>query len=78
MSSLDLDVDMRMNRLEIDWHEAYEASISAHVDFESLSHSGAATPERAAKARARLEAADIAKAHIMAEIERLEESLLAV
>jgi hypothetical protein len=78
MSSLDLDVDLRMNRLELDWRSAYEDSISARADFESLTHSGAATAERAAKASARLEAADAAKAHILAEIECLEERLLAV
>jgi hypothetical protein len=76
VSSLDFDLDSRMNSLEQEWRQAYESSIVARADYQSL----AAGPKKDAKllelARDRLERTEALKARIMAKIERLEDSLL--
>ena len=36
MSSLDFDLDSRMNNLEQEWRQAYESSIVARTDYQSL------------------------------------------
>ncbi len=76
MSSLDFDLDSRMNNLEQEWRLAYESSIVARADYQSL----AAGPKTDAKlldlARDRLDRTEALKARIMAKIERLEDSLL--
>ena len=36
MSSLDLDLDAHMNNLEMEWRQAYESSIVARADYQSL------------------------------------------
>ena len=76
MSSLDFDLDSRMNSLEQEWRQAYESSIVARADYQSL----AAGPKKDSKlldlARDRLERTEALKARIMAKIERLEDSLL--
>jgi hypothetical protein len=76
MSSLDFDLDSRMNNLEQEWRLAYESSIVARADYQSL----AAGPKTDTKlldlARDRLERTEALKARIMAKIERLEDSLL--
>jgi hypothetical protein len=76
MSSLDFDLDSRMNNLEQEWRLAYESSIVARADYQSL----AAGPKTDSKlldlARDRLDRTEALKARIMAKIERLEDSLL--
>jgi hypothetical protein len=76
MSSLDLDLDAHMNNLELEWRQAYESSIVARDDYQSL----AAAPKANAKllnlARDRLERTEALKARIMAKIERLEDNIL--
>ncbi len=76
MSSLDLDLDAHMNNLETEWRQAYESSIVARADYQSL----AAAPKVNAKlvrlARDRLERTEALKARIMAKIERLEDNIL--
>jgi hypothetical protein len=76
MSSLDFDLDSRMNNLEQEWRQAYESGIVARADYQSL----AAGPKNDSKlldlARDRLERSEALKARIMAKIERLEDSLL--
>jgi hypothetical protein len=76
MSSLDFDLDSRMNNLEQEWRLAYESSIVARADYQSL----AAGPKTDTKlldlARDRLDRTEALKARIMAKIERLEDSLL--
>ena len=39
MSSLDLDLDAHMNNLETEWRQAYESSIVARADYQSLAAS---------------------------------------
>jgi hypothetical protein len=76
MSSLDLDLDTRMNDLELEWRQVYEASIVARADYQAL----AANPKPKAHlldaARERLDRAEALKARIMAKIERLEDILI--
>ena len=76
MSSLDLDLDAHMNNLESEWRQAYESSIVARADYQSL----VATPKVSAvllnRARERLERTEALKARIMAKIERLEDNIL--
>jgi hypothetical protein len=77
MSSLDFELDTHMNNLELEWRQAYESSIVARADYQSL----AAGPKKAnaallEMARERLERTEVLKARIMAKIERLEDSML--
>jgi hypothetical protein len=90
MSSLDLeldtqmvdldtqvvDFDAQMVDLEYEWRHAYEASIIARADYQSLAASTAATAELLDMARERLDRAEAMKSRIMAKIERLEDSVL--
>jgi hypothetical protein len=76
MSSLDFDLDSRMNNLEQEWRQAYESSIVARADYQSMV-TGAKTDSKLLDlARDRLERTEALKARIMAKIERLEDSLL--
>jgi uncharacterized protein YfeS len=76
MSSLDFDLDSRMNSLEQEWRQAYQSSIVARADYQSL----AVTPKTDSRlldlALERLDRTEALKARIMAKIERLEDSLL--
>jgi hypothetical protein len=76
MSSLDFDLDSRMNNLELAWRQAYESSIVARADYQSL----AAVPQTDSHlldlARERVDRTEALKARIMAKIERLEDALL--
>jgi hypothetical protein len=78
MSSLDLDLDAHMNNLEQEWRQAYESSVIARADYQSL----VAAPRAKANAgllklaRDRLDRTEALKARIMAKIERLEDSIL--
>ena len=76
MSSLDFDLDSRMNSLEQEWRQAYQSSIVARADYQSL----VAIPKTDSRlldlALDRLDRTEALKARIMAKIERLEDSLL--
>lgn len=76
MSSLDLDLDTHMNNLELEWRQAYESSIVARADFQSLAASPKANADLIDMARERLDRTEALKARIMAKIERLEDSML--
>lgn len=76
MSSLDLDLDAHMNNLELEWRRAYEFSVVARVDYQSLWTSPKANAHLLAQARERVARAEALKARIMAKIERLEDSIL--
>lgn len=76
MSSLDFDLDSRMNSLEQEWRQAYESSIVARADFQSLAKGPKQDSKLLDLARDRLERTEALKARIMAKIERLEDSLL--
>lgn len=76
MSSLDFDIDTQMTRLELEWRHAFEASVLARADFESLSSLANPDRGRLQKAIDALERTEAVKARVMRKIERLEESLL--
>ena len=76
MSSLDFDLDSRMNNLEQEWRLAYESSIVARADYQSLATGPRTDSKLLGLARDRLERTEALKARIMAKIERLEDSLL--
>jgi hypothetical protein len=76
MSSLDLDLDARMNKLELEWRQAYETSIVARADYQSLAAGPKANADLLDQARERLDRAEALKARIMAKIERLEDTML--
>ena len=76
MSSLDLDLDAHMNNLELEWRQAYETSIVARADYQSLAASPKAKADLLDQARERLDRAEALQARIMAKIERLEDTLL--
>lgn len=76
MSSLDLDLDAHMNNLEMEWRQAYETSIVARADYQSLATAPKINTKLLERARDRLERTEALKARIMAKIERLEDSIL--
>ena len=76
MSSLDFDLDLHMNNLEHEWRQAYESSIVARADYQSLAASPKANADLLDMARERLDRSEALKARIMAKIERLEDSIL--
>jgi hypothetical protein len=76
MSSLDFDLDTQMNNLEVEWRQAYEASIVARADYQSLAASASADADLKDRARERLDRVEALKARIMAKIERLESTIL--
>jgi hypothetical protein len=76
MSSLDLELDARMNNLELEWRQAYDSSSVARADYRALAESPMPNLALINRARERLERAEALKARIMAKIERLEDSIL--
>ena len=76
MSSLDFDLDSRMNSLEQEWRQAYESSIVARADHQSLTASPKPDSRLLDLARERVDRTEALKARIMAKIERLEDSIL--
>ena len=76
MSSLDLELDSRMDDLELEWREAREASIIAHAEYLALGADLAANATLIGTARDRLRCAETREARIYAKIELLEDSLL--
>jgi hypothetical protein len=76
MSSLDFDLDLHMSSLEGEWRQAYESSIVARADYQSLAASSKANADLLDHARERLDRAEALKARIMAKIERLEDTML--
>jgi hypothetical protein len=76
MSSLDFDIDAKMIQLELEWREAYEASVATRAEFQELAADQLATAAVLDAARERLDRAEALKAQIMVKIERLEYKLL--
>lgn len=76
MSSLDFDPDLHLNNLEREWRQAYESSIVARADYQSLAASPKPSADLLDLARERLERTESLKARIMAKIERLEDRML--
>jgi hypothetical protein len=75
MSSLDLDLDAHMNNLETEWRQAYESSMVARADYQSLAANKKVKAGLLDLARERLERTEALKARILAKIERLEDSI---
>lgn len=75
MSSLDLDLDGKINNLELEWRLAYDASIAARAEYQALAAKGAGA-QVLDMARERLERTEALKARILTKIERLEDNLL--
>jgi hypothetical protein len=76
MSSLDFDLDSRMNSLEQEWRQAYESSIVARADYQSMAAIPKADSQLLDLARERVDRTEALKARIMAKIERLEDAML--
>lgn len=76
MSSLDFDFDMRMIQLETEWRAAFEESIKARAEYQTLASTKGVKAELLDKARERLDRHEAWKDRIMAKIERLENALL--
>jgi hypothetical protein len=70
------NMDTQMSELESEWRHAYETSISARADYQSLAANPASTAGLLDRARERLDRAEALKARIMVKIERLESSIL--
>lgn len=76
MSSLDFDVATQMSHLEMEWRQAYESSIVARADYQTLAASPKVKANLLDMARERLDRTEALKARIMAKMERLEDNLL--
>jgi hypothetical protein len=76
MSSLDLELDTRMNDLEFHWRQVYEASMIARAEYQALAADRKANADLLDAARERLDRAEASEARIMAKLDRLEDRLL--
>jgi hypothetical protein len=76
MSSLDLELDGRMDDLELEWREAREASIIARAEYLALGANLEANAALISTARDRLRRAETREARVYAKIELLEDSML--
>lgn len=76
MSSLDLELDGRIDDLELEWRQAHEASIIAHAECLALGANLTANAAAIDSARERLRRAEVTEARIFAKIEILEDSML--
>ena len=76
MSSLDLELDDRMDDLELEWREAREASIIARAEYLALGADPEANAALIGTARDRVRRAETREARIYAKIELLEDSML--
>jgi hypothetical protein len=76
MSSLDLELDSRMDDLELEWREAREASIIARAEHLVLGANPEANADLINIVRDRLRRAETREARIYAKIELLEDSML--
>jgi hypothetical protein len=76
MSSLDLELDGRMDELELEWREAHEASIIARAEYLALRADLKANAGSLDGARERLGRAEVTESRIFAKIELLEDSML--
>jgi type II secretory pathway component PulK len=76
MSSLDLELDGRMDDLELEWREAREASILARAEYLALGADLAANADLISTARDRVRRAETREARVYSKIELLEDSML--
>ncbi len=78
MSSLDFDFDFdtQISHLESEWRQAYEDSIVARAEYQTLAAQPGVRTKPLDGARERLERAEALKARIMVKIERLEDKIV--
>lgn len=76
MSSLDLELDGRMDDLELEWRGARDASIIARAEYRALGAYPEANAASLDSARERLRRAEATEARIFSKIELLEDSML--
>ena len=76
MSSLDLELDGRIDHLELEWREAHEASIIARAEYLALGADLKANAATIEGARERLRRAEVTESRVFAKIELLEDSML--
>ena len=76
MSSLDLELDGRMDDLELEWREAREASIIARAEYLALGADLEANAALIGNSRDRVRRAETREARIYSKIELLEDSML--
>ena len=76
MSSLDLELDSRMDDLELEWREAREASIIARAEYLALGANPKINAALITRARDRLRSAEAREARTYSKIELLENNML--
>jgi hypothetical protein len=76
VSSLDFDLDMRMNHLEIEWRQTHEDGVVARAEYQALAANPAGKAQLLDRARKRLAQVEAKKARIKAKLETLEDGLL--
>jgi hypothetical protein len=76
MSSLDLELDGRIDDLELEWRRAHEASMIARAEYLALGADLKANAATIDSASERLRRAEATEARIFAKIEILEDSML--
>src|SRR5260370_25577984 len=75
-SSLDFELDAQISNLELEWRQAYDASIVARAEYQALASNPSSSVEILDMARERLERAESGKSRVLLRIERLEDSTL--
>ena len=76
MSSLDLELDSRIDDLEREWRQAQEASIIARAEYRALAAAPGTNAAAIVLVRERLLRAQALEARIFSKIELLEDSVL--
>ena len=76
VSSLDFDLDMRMNHLEIEWRQTYQDGLVARAEYQALAANPGGNAQLLDRARERLARVEAKKTRIKAKLERLEDGLL--
>jgi hypothetical protein len=76
MSSLDLELDGRIDHLELEWRQAHDASIIARAEYLALGADPKANADALAGACERLRRAEVAESRVFARIELLDYSML--
>jgi hypothetical protein len=76
MSSLDLELDGRMDDLELEWLEAHETSIVARAEYLALTANPEPDADAIKLAGERLKRAELVRAQMFAQIEHLEDGML--
>jgi hypothetical protein len=76
MSSLDFELDSRIDDMEFEWRQAHETQIIARAEYQALAANPQANAATIDLARERLRRAEALEARIFARIEQLEDSML--